>query len=107
MKTYTEVKAEIAGLNRYEIEVYLHKNFGHSIGWLANVINVHHRKPMAKIQMLAALAAEDRVAPASFTMDYVLVDGSAVPFGSLETAVDWVRNEQGEKVLQPATEIMF
>ena len=107
MKTYLEAKAETKGMNRYQIEIYLHRNFGSSIGWLANVINVHSRKPMAKIQMLLALAADNRVAPASFTMDYVLVDGTAVQLGTLENAVEWVRDEQGNKVLQPAEEIMF
>ena len=71
-------------MNRYQMEIELGRKYGQSIGWMANVINCHHRKPTTKVKGLANLAAQNRVAPASFTMDYVLIDGSAVPWSELE-----------------------
>lgn len=69
---------------RFVMEHELHQRFGRTIGWMANVINVQQSNPTKRIKGLARLAAEDRVTTCSFTMDYILVDGAAVPWSALE-----------------------
>lgn len=71
-------------MNRYQLEVELGRKYGRSIGWMANVINVQHSKPTRKVKGLANLAAQNRVAPGSFTMDWILIDGEAKPWSELE-----------------------
>lgn len=108
MKTYLDYTVETAGMNKFGIEVWLNRHFGHTIGFIANLITTRgYKAAKAKLEMLAALAAEGRVTTASFTTDYVLVDGRSVALGSLENAVDWVKDAEGNKTLQPDNEIFF
>jgi hypothetical protein len=67
-----------------KLELALHRDFGRSIGWMGNVILVSHSSPVKKLKGLYALARENRVAPMSFSMDYILIDGSASRWSDLE-----------------------
>lgn len=71
-------------MNRFQKEVCLGRTYGSSIGWLANVINCHHRNPMAKLKVLENLARQDRIAPSGSDMDLVLVDGVAIRLAQLD-----------------------
>ena len=71
-------------MNRWQMETEAHRLYGRSIGWMANVINVSHSRPTAKLRGLLNLAAQDRVAPMAFQMDYILIDGAAVSWSKLE-----------------------
>jgi hypothetical protein len=69
---------------RFAIEHELRQQYGQWIGWMGNVINCHHSNPTKKIKGLRQLAAENRVAPASGSMDLILIDGAAVGWSELE-----------------------
>ena len=71
-------------MTRWQMEHEAHKRYGQSIGWMANVINVSHSRPTAKLRGLLNLAAQDRVAPMAFQMDYILIDGAACHWSELE-----------------------
>lgn len=73
-------------MNRWEMEVYAKRTYGHSIGWMCNVINCGHSRPTQKIKGLLRLAEQDRVAPMPATMEYILIDGSAARWEALEAA---------------------
>lgn len=67
-----------------QLELEAHQRFGSHIGWMANVINVSHSSPVAKIRGLIALAEIGAVASVPFSMDHVLIDGKAVSWTELE-----------------------
>lgn len=71
-------------MNRHLLEIDIGRKYGHSIGWLANVINTRYTDPEKMLLGLDRLARENNVAPASCTLDYVLIDGAARPFRELE-----------------------
>lgn len=64
-------------LNRWEMEVFIHRQHGRFIGWLANVINTTQPEPERKLRALHALAVEDRVG-AGVLIDQISIDGSIV-----------------------------
>lgn len=80
-------------MNRYDLEVYTYRTYGQTIGWMANVINTSHSNPATKIQGLLYLAYHDMVAPMSFSMDSILIDGYAKPWSALE---DYAKRYQAE-----------
>jgi hypothetical protein len=67
-----------------QLEQELHKYFGKSIGWMGNVILVRQSRMTTRLKGLFVLAAQNRVAPLPFSMDYILIDGAAVPWSKLE-----------------------
>lgn len=71
-------------MNRHELEVYAHRQYGHYISWMANVLNNSHRNPTTRIKGLLFLAFHNRVATCSGTMDLILINGSAVGWENLE-----------------------
>lgn len=75
-------------MNRYELEVYAHRTYGRTIGWMANVINTSMTNPTAKIKGLLYLAHHDAVSDMTFAMDRILIDGHSVPWIELEKYAD-------------------
>ena len=67
-----------------KLELEAHRRFGSHIGWMANVINVSHAQPVAKIRGLIALAEIGAVTTVPFGMDHILIDGKAVSWTELE-----------------------
>lgn len=70
-------------LNRHQIEYELGKNYGRTIGFIANVINCHHSRPMAKLLGLSHLAARGLVTTGG-SIDQVNIAGRIRPIGDLE-----------------------
>lgn len=67
-----------------KLEHEAHQRFGQTIGWMANVINVSHSMPVAKIRGLIALAEIGAVSTVPFSMDFILIDGKSVRWIELE-----------------------
>lgn len=66
-----------------KIEFELRREYGHGIGWLANVINAWHGQPLKKVKGLRNLAKQDRVGMGN-SIDDVSIDGAIVPMSRLE-----------------------
>lgn len=71
-------------MNRFERELHLNRVYGQTIGFIANVINLYHERPISKLKVLEELAKENRISTGTYNLDTVLVDGSSAQLSELE-----------------------
>jgi len=72
-------------MNKYQIADYIYSNFGHDMGFLANVIITHHSRPCRKVNsLLRLLETNHRVRLGQFSIGNLYIDDILTTWDKME-----------------------